>query len=261
MKFRTYTLGVAAAALLATLSATGANATILVDQNAANVYGDYKVGSAEWTGWLDFTNALAAQSGGYAIGSVANATSVAAADAILIVARSNYGPSTTLTAQEKSNLTAFLATGGRVVIVGDAADNLYSDWTNSVVNFASAGAASVATYSGAATAIAGSELTDGVGSVNLQGAGVVTGGTGTALFNKNWATLWGDNLLTVLDVNALTRFPAPAFRDNVADWLGASQPTAAVPEPASWAMMIAGFAVIGSGMRRQAKAKAGIRFA
>lgn len=37
--------------------------------------------------------------------------------------------------------------------------------------------------------------------------------------------------------------------------------TAAVPEPATWAMMIMGFGVVGASMRRRAKVATGIRFA
>lgn len=244
-------------ALIVALAASPVSAKILVDQAAANVYGEYYVGSGDQFGWLDFTNSLAAQDGGYQIGSVANAADVADADAILLVARTNFGTSSALSAQEIANLTNFLATGGRVAIIGDGTDFLFGNWTNSIINFASGGNAAV-TYgvSGTATAIAGYELTDGVSSVLLQGAGSVPGSVsvtgGTALFTPNWATLWGDqnNLLTVLDVNALTRFPGAAFRDNIADWLGDSSPVA-VPEPATWAMMIVGFGVVGSAMRRK----------
>lgn len=37
--------------------------------------------------------------------------------------------------------------------------------------------------------------------------------------------------------------------------------TAPVPEPASWAMMIAGFGIVGFGLRRQTRARAAVRFA
>jgi hypothetical protein len=57
-------------------------------------------------------------------------------------------------------------------------------------------------------------------------------------------------VLTVLDANVFQDNPAPVFRDNVAAWLGAST-VAPVPEPASWALMIGGFALIGSSLRRR----------
>lgn len=250
MKNTVHTFGLAAAALLA---ASGANAAILVDQ--LNPYAGYSVGGSDWGA---FTSALAAQ-GGYEIGSVSNAAQVAAADAILIVARSGFEPGAALTATEQANLTSFLATGKRVVIVGDGVDFIFGEFTDSAVAFASGGTAS-ATYfvSTTATALPGDPLTSGVTSVLLQGAATVNGGT--ALFTPNWATLWGDNLLTVLDVNALTASPGPAFRDNIASWLGASQATAPVPEPASWAMMMLGFGLAGFAMRRRS-VRTTLRFA
>lgn len=39
------------------------------------------------------------------------------------------------------------------------------------------------------------------------------------------------------------------------------QPTSAVPEPATWAMMLAGFGIVGGAMRRRAKIKQKVRFA
>jgi len=54
-------------------------------------------------------------------------------------------------------------------------------------------------------------------------------------------------------VNAFTENGALAFRDHVADWLGASQ-VAPVPEPSTWAMMILGFAGVGfMAYRRKSK--------
>lgn len=223
--------------------ASSANATILVDQ--ASPYGGYSVGGADWGA---FTAALGSQPGGYTVGSVGNAADVAAASAILIVTRdNNFGTNNSLSATETANLTSFLATGGRVAILGEG--NFWNLWNNSILAFASGGTASSgAVYSGNSAPVVANELTAGVGSILLQGAGTTNGGM--ALFGQNFATLWGDNLLTVLDANAFQTFPAPAFRDNVASWLGHSTPTAAVPEPTSWAMMLIGFGLIGSGIRR-----------
>ena len=231
------------------MTAGSAPAKILVDQNLANMYGGYSVGGADWT---SFTAALAAQSGGYVIGSVANAADLVGVDAVLVAPRSNYGPVTTLSAGEIANLNTLVAAGGRVALFGDGVEFIFGDFTNSIVAFASGGSATPTFFvSGTATAVAGFDLTDGVSSALMQGAATVNGGT--ALFSPNFATLWGDKVLTVLDVNAMTTFAAPAFRDNVAGWLGEAK-IAAVPEPATWAMMIMGLALVGSTLRRRVTA-------
>ena len=227
------------------------NATILVDQQSP--YGGYSVGGTDWTA---FTSALAGQPGGYSVGSIGNAADVAAASAILIVTRdNNFGANFSLSSAEKANLTSFLATGGRVVILGEG--NFWNLWNDSVLAFVSGGTASSGTvFSGTATANVANSLTAGVSSILVQGGGTTSGGT--ALFNQNFATLWSENLLTVLDVNVFTQNGAPVFRDNVANWLGESLVTPAVPEPSTWAMMVLGFAGIGTMAYRRRKKTAAI---
>jgi len=152
---------------MATALASPAHSTILVDQQSS--YGGYSVGIGGYD-WTAFTSALAGQPGGYTIGSVGSAASVAAASAILIVTRdNNFGANTSFSAAEIANLTAFLSTGGRVVILGEG--NFWDTWNNSVVGFASGGSASLGpVYSGAVTASVSNSLTDGVTPFNLQGA-------------------------------------------------------------------------------------------
>jgi hypothetical protein len=211
------------------------------------MYGGYSVGGSDWTA---FTAALAAQPGGYVIGNLADAGSLNDVDAVIVSPRSNYGPVTSLSAGELANLQAFRGRGGRIALFGDGVEFIYGDFTNSIVNFASGGTATPTFFvSGTATAVAGSSLTAGVASALMQGAATVNGGT--ALFAPNFATLWGDNVLTVLDVNVMTQSPSPVFRSNVAAWLGAAD-IAAIPEPATWAMMIAGFGLVGGAARRRA---------
>jgi hypothetical protein len=54
--------------------------------------------------------------------------------------------------------------------------------------------------SGHPTSVLSHELTDGVDSVLVTVAGIADEG-GIALFDYNVVTLWGENALTVLDVN------------------------------------------------------------
>lgn len=233
----------------ALMGSTAANASILVDQGSA--YGDYYVGGS---GWANFTADLAGEVGGYVLGSIANGADVAGATAILVNERFY---SQGMTAAETANLSAFLATGGRVVIFGE--NSGWTDWDNVLLAFASGGTASFGgEANGSTNAIVSNSLTNGVSSLNLVAAGVSTGGSGTQLFADNVAALWGaqQNLLTILDINAVDNsFGNVQFSQNVADWLGSGQSGSAVPEPATWAMMIAGFGLAGAAIRKRRAAQ------
>jgi hypothetical protein len=240
VNFRALGMKIGAIAVLAACLAQAtseAHATILVDQ--ISPYGGHFVGGSDMN---LFTQALANQPGGYKIGAVANTADVQAASAILIVTRdNNFGINKSLSATEIANLTSFMATGGRVVIMGEGF--FWNEWNDSLLAFASGGTASSGiVVSGNASPVVSNSLTDGVGSILLQGVATTNGGT--ALFNQNFATLWGPNLLTVLDFQVFQDFGAAPFRDNVAQYLGESTITA-VPEPSTWAMLILGFAGVG----------------
>jgi hypothetical protein len=220
-----------------------ARAVILVDQinPFANKIGP---GGGDWD--TAFTNALASQPGGYTIGQISDAAQVDAASAILVVYRNPFAGINTLSPTEITNLTDFLASGRRVVIIGEG--NFFDTWNNSILAFASsmAGGSTPALgspFNGNVSPIVSNALTAGVGTFNLQGGGIVTGGGGTALFDHNFATLWTLNLLTVLDAQVFRNLAAAgsgdaAFRENVADFLGE------VPLPASLPLMLS---VLGGG--------------
>jgi hypothetical protein len=83
------------------------------------------------------------------------------------------------------------------------------------------------------TPVVSNQLTDGVGSVIAPAHGVAFGGV--ALFSDNFATLWSDNVLTILDVDAFNDTywndaDNAVFAQNVADWIATPVP---VP-PAVW---------------------------
>jgi hypothetical protein len=227
-----FVLTIVCAAQLKTSPAQAA--AILVDQinPFANKIGP---GGDDWD--TAFTNGLASLPGGFTTGQISNAAEVSAASAILVVYRNPFGGPNELSAAEIANLTDFLATGRRVMIVGEG--NFFETWNNSLLAFAagiSGGAAPTlgASFNGNVSPVVSNELTAGVSAFNLQGGGIAVGGSGTALFDHNFATLWGSNLLTVLDAQVFRNL-APAgsgdatFRDNVVDWLGDS--TVSVPGP------------------------------
>ena len=225
--------------LVFVLASEKARAAILVDQTS---YYANAIGVGDWSG--AFTSAIAAQPGGYFLGSVENAADVAAATAILVVYRNPFSPGDSLSASALANLTAFAATGGNILLTGEIAFD--PSWNNSILSFASGGTASAGAnvFSGSATPVVMNALTNGVTTIALSGVGTTTGGT--ALFSTNFATLWAPNVLTVLDSQVFANGPGnPAFRQNVADWLGDSV-VVGVPEPSTWAMIILGFAGVGA---------------
>ena len=90
------------------------------------------------------------------------------------------------------------------------------------------GGSQVSGWTGPAFAGAPTELTAGVAVTLVDSAGVAAGGT--ALFDQNWATLWGENVLTLLDVNAFSNAMwgtgnNAQFALNVAAWLADSTAT------------------------------------
>ena len=100
-------------------------------------------------------------------------------------------------------------------------------------------------------------LTAGVSPITLALAGLAGGGSGgTPLFTLNWATLWGPNLLTALDVNVLADLTDMGYagnaqwEQNVANFLG---PTSAVPLPAALPLFASGLVGLGWLSRRRRK--------
>jgi hypothetical protein len=215
-----------------------AKSAVLVDQT--NPYLQYGIGLLDYQ---PITAAINSQ-GGYFLGSVANPADIAAASAIWVDMRGPPNSSSSLSAAEIANLSAFAASGGRIVMIGENFN--WTTWDNSILGVASGGVATInpGFFSGTATPILAHSLTAGVSSLPIFGSGTTNGGT--ALFDANFATLWGPslNVLTILDVNVLGDNPDTLrFGQNIAAFVTGS--TSAVPEPSTWAMIILGFAGMG----------------
>ena len=163
-----------------------------------------------------------------------NLAQVLAADAIMLDQRWDNG---VLGAAEAANITAFAATGRRVLLFGE--NDAFLPWNNQILSIVDG------TYnnetSGLTVPVAiEPTLLAGVSSVGLVYAGQANVSVGsTALFDQNFATLWRaeQNVLTVLDVNVMDDDYAnvldnAVFANNIAVWLGTP-----VPEPAAIAIM------------------------
>jgi hypothetical protein len=148
---------------------------------------------------------------------------------------------TTLTPTEYSNIQAFIATGKRVVMFGE--NNNWTAWNQQILGM-NGGTYAGDTASVSATRLVINELTNNAPEFSSVAGGIATGGT--ALYDPNFATLWGDNVLTILDVNLFSdaNWVAPnyaAFATNVANWIAASEsaPLAqSIPTLNEWGMII-----------------------
>jgi exosortase sorting signal-containing protein len=204
------------------------------------------------SGWDDMTAALdAATSNNFdTVADFENLALMMTYDALWLDVRDT---SDTLTATEYSNIQAFITTGKRVVMIGE--NNSWTAWNQQIVGM-NGGSYAGQTASGTATSVISNELTNGAPTVNLPTAGIVASG-GTALYVPNFATLWGDNVVTVLDVNIFgdsywSQENNGVFATNVANWIAGSEaaPVAqSIPTLNEWGMIIfmllAGIAAVG----------------
>ncbi|OPY75226.1 MAG: hypothetical protein A4E63_00454 [Syntrophorhabdus sp. PtaU1.Bin050] len=146
-----------------------------------------------------------------------------------------------LTDTEINNIKSFIATGRRVVMIGDNGyDGInWTNWDNQILGIVGGTFVSGSAYYGNTIPVASNSLTDGVSYVKLMASGLANGGT--PLFDQNFATLWGSNVLTILDVNALSDDVwgeggwegMYQFQTNIANWVANSsysneQPVASI---------------------------------
>jgi len=135
-----------------------------------------------------------------------------------------------LSATEISNIQQFIATGRRLVMMGE--NNAWTAWNKQILGLVG-GAYSGQAGNDIVTALPTvPPLTSGVGPISFvqNSYGLASGGT--ALFSRNWATLWNNHALTVLDVNIFHSGGYPShdqFSKNVVAWL-------AVPEPSGFVL-------------------------
>jgi hypothetical protein len=148
-----------------------------------------------------------------------------------------------LSANELDNIAAFIATGRRVVLMGE--NHFWADWDNQILSLVVGVGWYSSEFTGIASPVISNALTSGVSFVDIY-AGGKANGDGTALFNQNFATLWGDNVLTVLDANVFddshwNNQNNGIFAQNVAAWIG-------TPVPLPGAVWLLGSGLLGLGI-------------
>jgi hypothetical protein len=176
-----------------------------------------RYGSSDWSSMTSLID------GGFDTVTVTSSitdAAVANADAMWVDIR---GAFTALPADELAALSDFIASGRRVVFMGE--NVLWADWIVPVIAPFGGSFDGGTVFANALPTGAAPELTDGVTDVEIFSAGIASGGT--ALFDQNWATLWSDNFLTLLDSNVFddVRFENnQAFAGNVVNWLSVPTP-------------------------------------
>jgi hypothetical protein len=207
----------------------GAFAPSTLGQNLVVIQGTDRnfYGSSAWT---SMTSVIDNRFDAVSVVSNLTASSIENADALWIDHR---GAFTALPKAELDVLVDYIASGRRVVFMGE--NVLWDAWNRPVLEALGGGFAGGTVFATATPTDNAPELTDGVDGVPLASAGIASGGV--ALFDQNWATLWGDNVLTLLDGDAFAtvRFNqgVEPFATNVVNWL-------AVPNVATMLPLAAG---------------------
>jgi hypothetical protein len=218
-------------------SAVGASPILAVVATSGG-YTDNAYGGIRWPEMTAELNA--------AFGGASNVTVLASASGLLtydaVWVDQRLGP--TLTPSELAELSAFAASGRRMVMIGE--NNSWDNWNLQILGLVGGGYIGACGWDVATPAIT-HLLTTGVSSVALACGSYAIGGT--PVFTSNFATLWGSglNVLTILDSNMMesqyrTNDNAQFF-DNVSTWLAGGGGTT-VPDPGS-TLLLLGMGLVG----------------
>jgi hypothetical protein len=237
------------ASILLLVSMKTHSAIIGSSSDSSGTEDDFFVGGQYWG---EFTSALITASGGsLATGvNIASISDLMSHDAMVL----NLRPDDfTLTTTETSNLLSYINSGRKLLMFGE--NEGWPDWNQSILDLVGGPNSNIG-YNGNTSPVVSNDLTAGVGSVYVPYSGIVSNG-GQALFAQNFATLWGSNVLTILDVNVQSDAywnvaDNAQFGTNVANWLASPLPISPVPEPSIFALFSLGLAGLGFANRRRA---------
>lgn len=223
----------------------------------SRIYGDFPESS-----WSIFSDEMDRASGNNVFtGPFTSLSTVLSFDALVFTAReSDFVNPAVPTATELANISAFIDTGRRILLIGE--NTIWSQWNDAILGLVG-GTYSNELLNGPTSPAAGlsHELVDGISTIEVLGAGVADASpNGIPVFEENFATLWGDNsnVLTVLDSNVWedslidSNNQNSRFLANVADWL-ASSPTSdySIPEPTTLSLLVLSLAGLGFMRQKQ----------
>ena len=205
-------------------------------------YFGYGYGGNQWTSFSNQIDRAVTASGGRTSTVTEMTASARDFDALLLDLRPN---NVELSRAEITQLKSFIDSGKRVLLIGEN-DSVWEKWDLQLLDVVG-GRLRTGGYDGEVHRVLQHPLTKNLPTMQVPLAGTAIGGT--ALFDQNFATLWGERrtVLTVLDVNVFADdLGTPTFQHNVAAWLASP-----VPEMHSMALMLAGLGVLGMMTRRR----------
>lgn len=131
-----------------------------------------------------------------------------------------------LSAGEMANISAFIDSGRRVVMIGE--NEAWTIWNNQLMSIVGGGFSGADCSSTTAAVVFPHEITEGVSNVRPICVGLASGGT--PFLDVPFVTLWGaqQNVVTILDENAesdggWTLLDNARFFTNIAEWLGCGE--------------------------------------
>jgi hypothetical protein len=233
--------------VLALLFVTTASAgTLLISQETPYSGYGYSLGA-----WSTFTGDINAAFGG--AGNVTvngadlnNLAYMMTFSALMVDARQPYGQ--VLSATEISNITAYEATGRRVLLIGENSN--WSAWNTSILATVGGTFGGDSPY-GVLNRVVNNSITAGSPTLNVSGDGFAVGGT--ALYSDNVLTQWGaGNVVSLLSVNVQQDgMSNDAFDNNLAIWLASGNAPAGTPEPGTLLLLASGMLGLGFSLRRK----------